>query len=611
MHTIVLPLAASPNNCRELEARFNAGFQLYRAVVREGLRRLDLMRESRAWQKARKLPQASEEQTKTRNKALNTVREEFGVTESELRSHAGRCRMDSGWMSSHLDSQTASNLGTRAWQTLAGHMFQGKGRPHIPRWHEFSSIDGAPPNYKDGKWQSVTLTGAWNPETEAGLLPPTIGRWGWAGPLHLSWNAKLGTSRILNIRVKTHNLSPLKSHARAREEHALRDKTTWRYVSLVRKRIMVGHEERWTYSAHLLVELPAWRATDRYSAIPDHTVGLDLGPGTLAAVAHDGAGVSAALLVRASDEDLVAAKAQKLATRRRARAIERSRRANNPEAYAPGRANKNGRRRKHAGSYKPGHKLIKSSSERRLQAKARDSARIQAEERARRINDTAIKVVTELGKNIRWEAAKPGSWTGLWGGAVGRFAPGALTSAIEREAVKAGGSFTAVPTSLALSQRCVCGSRAKKPLSQRVHTCDCEAVGAGIHRDLWSAFLISTTTKAEAFQASPTSGQMFNANRAADLWSFYPDARLCVQAAALHMNETSKRTKPDTPVELVGLSGDGFELVAAAPMTGPDPAEDVTGPAGEDCGKGSTIKGENHPPRGNSQRSKILCDYRG
>ena len=353
MHTIVLPLAVSPSNCRELEARFNAGFQLYRAVVREGLRRLELMRQSRAWQKACKLPKATEEQAKARGKALNTVREAHMVTEASLRAYASSCRANSGWVSLHLDSQTVGNLGTRAWSALSDHMFRGKGRPHIPRWHTFASMDGAPPNFIDGRWQSITLTGEWPPDTESEPEPPVKGRWGWKGPLHLAWNARLGTSRILMVRVKTHNLSPMTSHARAREEHALGDKTTWRTVSLVRQRIMVGHEERWSYAAHLLVELPAWRAADRYAAIPTHTVGLDLGPGTLAAVANDGAGVSAALLVRGSEEDKAASKAQKLVTRWRARAIERSRRANNPEAYAPGRANKNGRRRKHAGSYKP------------------------------------------------------------------------------------------------------------------------------------------------------------------------------------------------------------------------------------------------------------------
>jgi hypothetical protein len=55
-HTLVLPLAADADACRALEARFEAGFQVYRAVLREGLRRLDLLRQSRAWRAARSLP---------------------------------------------------------------------------------------------------------------------------------------------------------------------------------------------------------------------------------------------------------------------------------------------------------------------------------------------------------------------------------------------------------------------------------------------------------------------------------------------------------------------------------------------------------------------------
>lgn len=599
MHTVVLPLVVSTTDTREVEARFNTGFQLYRAAVREGLRRLDLMRQSKAWRKARSMPHTTPAQVKARNKALNQVREVHGVTEADLRTYATETRLKSGWMSDHIDSQVASNLGSRAWESLAGHLFNGKGRPRIPRWHEFTSMDGAPPNHKDGKWQSITLTGTWNPDPDVCSTPPAVGRWGWAGPLHLVWNARPGSSRLLTLRVKIHALSPVNSHARARQEHALADRSAWQGVSLVRRQILVGRHERWVYEAHLLVERPAWHLLDRYKDMPEHTVGLDLGPGTLAAVAHDGTGVSAALLVRASEEDKQAVKQQAARSRRRARAIDRSRRANNPDAYAPGKANKSGRRRKGAGSYKRETRLVKSSSERRLQAQVRDQARKQAEERTRRINTTAIQVVSELGKHIRWEAAAPSSWTRLWGGAVGQFAPSALTGAIEREAMKAGGSFTPVPTHLALSQHCVCGARVKKPLSQRVHTCACGAVDDGVHRDLWSAFLISTTIEAPASKTSPL-GQMFDATRAAGLWPGYPGARLCVQAAALNMNETSTRAQPGTAVKLAAVTVDGSKLVAAEPMTPLDPAEDVTSLTGEGCGKDGTVKGENPPPSDSS-----------
>ena len=51
-----LPLVANPHESRVLAVRFEAGRQLYNAVLGEALRRLGLMKQSRTWQAARKMP---------------------------------------------------------------------------------------------------------------------------------------------------------------------------------------------------------------------------------------------------------------------------------------------------------------------------------------------------------------------------------------------------------------------------------------------------------------------------------------------------------------------------------------------------------------------------
>ena len=51
-----LPLLVNPHEDRVLAVRFEAGRQLYNAVLGEALRRLDFLKQSRAWQAARKLP---------------------------------------------------------------------------------------------------------------------------------------------------------------------------------------------------------------------------------------------------------------------------------------------------------------------------------------------------------------------------------------------------------------------------------------------------------------------------------------------------------------------------------------------------------------------------
>lgn len=51
--------------------------------------------------------------------------------------------------------------------------------------------------------------------------------------------------------------------------------------------------------------------------------------------------------------------------------------------------------------------------------------------------------------------------------------------------------MTVLPTSLRLSQTCLCGTLARKPLAERVHRCDC---GITVQRGVWSAYLARLVT---------------------------------------------------------------------------------------------------------------------
>jgi hypothetical protein len=67
-------------------------------------------------------------------------------------------------------------------------------------------------------------------------------------------------------------------------------------------------------------------------------------------------------------------------------------------------------------------------------------------------------------------------------------APGLIVETMRRKAASAGGDrlYEFNPKTTALSQTCLCGDRKKKPLSKRVHRCEC---GIREHRDLFSAYL--------------------------------------------------------------------------------------------------------------------------
>ena len=76
------------------------------------------------------------------------------------------------------------------------------------------------------------------------------------------------------------------------------------------------------------------------------------------------------------------------------------------------------------------------------------------------------------------------------GRGIAAFTPGRLLAHLAHECAAAGGALTKASTfTTALSQHCLCGNRAKKPLRQRRHTCPCGIQG---DRDMVSAVLAAT-----------------------------------------------------------------------------------------------------------------------
>jgi hypothetical protein len=96
--------------------------------------------------------------------------------------------------------------------------------------------------------------------------------------------------------------------------------------------------------------------------------------------------------------------------------------------------------------------------------------------------------ILQHGSIINTENISLKAWQKLFGRSIRDRAPGVFMSLIARKAESAGGTINLINTrSTALSQHCVCGHKAKKPISQRVHNCSqCNVV---MQRDLMSAYL--------------------------------------------------------------------------------------------------------------------------
>ncbi|WP_307857249.1 zinc ribbon domain-containing protein [Mycobacterium sp. SM1] len=87
-----------------------------------------------------------------------------------------------------------------------------------------------------------------------------------------------------------------------------------------------------------------------------------------------------------------------------------------------------------------------------------------------------------------WERVGYLSWQKNFPRSARDRAPGLFVEVLRRTAESAGGQRLSEysPYTTALSQTCLCGNRQKKPLSQRVHRCEC---GITEDRDLLSAYL--------------------------------------------------------------------------------------------------------------------------
>jgi transposase len=256
--------------------RFDVARQAYNACLSETLRRLDLMRESKAYQAARKLPKGEKNThaAKERAKAFRTLNERFGFREYDLHSWAGK-HIKHQWLGEHLDSLTVQKLATRAFKAAREYAFGKHGRPRFK-----------------GRWQLDSLEGKSN---KSGI------RW---CENHVEWSG-LNLPALIDLKDKV-------------VAHGLKSRV--KYVRLVRRKL----NGMLRYFAQLVCEGVPYRKEE--NTIGQGVVGLDLGPSTIAIVAPD----AKEAFLEQFCADVIP---QHKMVRRLQRKIDRERRANNPANY--------------------------------------------------------------------------------------------------------------------------------------------------------------------------------------------------------------------------------------------------------------------------------------
>ena len=587
---------SNPQTRRRVEAHVEAMFRLKRAVQRDARSRVDAY-----WS-------APHERNIT---SAKQVRERLGLTRKGLEATAKQHVERSKWMRTHLTKASALHVADEVWAGVDRHMFpdaSGKrhGRPKVGSWFDFTRCVGRAKSHtkRSPTWETYRLVGSLDGHVQAyqaqgGEGDLTPGAHVLDQPQHLpvprkpekaSWwdhdeafavvySGLPGGDLILPVRV------PSGAGRWDHIHHFLSDPSVWHKIDLVRvqdRRAPGG----WRYYAHLMVLKNGYVSDStraRRDATPtDRVFCVDGNVSNLSVVSRTDSRDIAD--VRATVEAVTVQQrraAQRAATKTRARqrALDRSRRASNADQYHPSpRQQKRAERRAQRGLTPRQESLPRgarkgnvkgvptrayrkdtlSDSYRRGRADHATDARSTSRAKQARAATIAQRIVATHGGNGVTEHVNMRGWAARWGKGIQLFSPGRLLAALTRECEAVGGGMRRASTiSTALSQTCFCGTKTKKPLSQRTH--DCESCGATGNRDLISAALgtcvmFATPTDPRTASVDPELATRFGA------W-------LATQQEALHRS-TSTTTPPPTGV---GTGRTGSHLaVAAAGDVDPD-----------------------------------------
>jgi transposase len=426
-----LPLSVKDGQAKQLRGHFEAARHLYNALLCEAMKRLRRMRASEGWQQALLIPRSEKQ---ARKEIFTALRKAHGFSEYAL--HLFATGANTTWIADHLDANTAQTLATRAYRAVnrvcVGQAkrvrFRSKGR----------GLDSL-----EGKTNKSGIRFC--------MQQPKEGNQGW-----LVWGQE--QYRAL---IEWHD--PVVQHGL---KHRIK------YVRLLRRkasslRAQGAERDGYRYYAQLALEGVPYQKPKH--TVGKETVGLDIGPSTLAIVPKQG---------MARLETFCAELAPNVKVKRRLqRKMDRQRRANNPQNYEEKGQCKKGRLTWHdSQGYKATRRRV-ANQERKLAAYRKS------------LHGKLVHEVVAVGNTINTEKLSYKAWQKQYGKSIGLRAPGMFLAWLERTVASTGGILHEVPTrSTKLSQLCHgCGALVKKPLSLRWHECPC---GIGpVQRDLYSAAL--------------------------------------------------------------------------------------------------------------------------
>lgn len=280
---VELPLIVSKQDEHEMLVRLELARQLSNACLGEALRRLDLMRESRAHARALAMPRKlGKKPNKERAAAFAALRHAYGFTSDAISAFGTQCKNEALWNEGRprtdprIGAHECQRIAERAFSAAEMHAFGVRGRPRFKG-------KGRPLHSLEGKSSGSSL--CWN-----------------SGAGCLEW----GGMRLGALMPPSGKDAWLERGLRARTKFA---RVIWRNIA---------GERRW------FVQLAQEGLAPLSATVDGAVVGLDVGPSSVAVYSEQGAGM--ALLAPEVEQPWAQA-------RRLQRAMDRSRRATNPQCF--------------------------------------------------------------------------------------------------------------------------------------------------------------------------------------------------------------------------------------------------------------------------------------
>ncbi len=401
-----IPLVVTSSAESELLSRFQAGRQLYNALLNESMIRMRLVQKSAHYQLAKSLSKR-----KARTEAFATARKQYRYSEYDLQAYATVVANNSKWIAQKVDSNTQQKLATRAFQASEKVMFGRAKKVRFKIPSRFRSMEGKT-NGQGIRWIKNQLV----------------------------WK-KLKLDALID------QSNPVLMHGITSEV---------KYVRILWKEIR--GKRRW-YAQLINKGLPYQKAAN---FVTPGVVGLDLNISNVAYVADSNAG----LLPFA--EKVPTFEREICAIQRKMQRSQRQANPDNYEPDFFGKKGRKTVVKK--GKFKKGrHQWHKSKRYQRIAGKKRELERRKSEYRKSQ-NRRLVNDILRNGNQIKTERVSVKGWQKNWGKAIAAKSPGFFQSELKRKAENAGGSFYQFSTTkTALSQTHLTGERIKKSLSERIH----------------------------------------------------------------------------------------------------------------------------------------------